>query len=95
MGFTGRPSTVGQWYNMREAAKILGTGRTRLYEKLRNLEIIDEDNNIIHFYLELNLFKVHVEQIPGHHRMNNYNMILTSQKGLEFLSDLLDKIGNV
>ena len=89
MGFTGRPSTEGDWLNMSEAAKELGTGRTRLYNFFRELEIINDLNEPMPKYIENGFLKVHITKVPGYDGLLDYNVLLVSPNSLNYFRDLL------
>jgi phage antirepressor YoqD-like protein len=94
MGFTGRPSTEVDWLSMREAAKELGTGRTRLYNSFRELEIINDLNEPMTKYIENGFLKVHTKKVSAslYHRLRDWNVLLVSPNSLNYFRDLLPQM---
>ncbi len=77
--------------NMNQAAKILGIGRNKLFQILRNHSILEEDNTPYQLYIDRDLFEVVAKQVlPGHSRNVRYEPVtLVTDKGLVFLHKFL------
>lgn len=74
------------WFDFKEAAKLIGIknfGRNKILELLRNVQILDENNQPYQRYVNQGLFKItvkHVEPIDL-----SFTVPLTSKKGIDFI----------
>jgi phage antirepressor YoqD-like protein len=74
---------------MNEAAKLLGTGRTRLMLALRYIKVLMEDNNPYQKYIDRGYFKVKVTCIERGGFSKNYPQTYVTAKGLTWLAEIL------
>jgi anti-repressor protein len=77
--------------NMNQAAKILGIGRNKLFQILREHSILEEDNTPYQSYIDRELFDVVAKQVfPSYSRKTKYEPVtLVTDKGLVFLHKFL------
>lgn len=78
-------------HSVEQAAKILGTGRNRLFEKLRDLDVLMDNNLPRQEQLDLGRFKV-VQQVfrkKGHQHSTMSCKTLVTGKGMTYLAKLL------
>jgi anti-repressor protein len=77
--------------NMNQAAKILGIGRNKLFQILREYSILEEDNTPYQAYIDRELFDVVAKQVlPSYSKKKKYEPVtLVTDKGLVFLHKFL------
>lgn len=80
---------------MNQTAKILGIGRNKLFQILRNLEILEDDNTPYQCYLDREYFDVTAKQVlPYSSKRTKYEPVtLVTDKGLLYLHKFLLKNG--
>ena len=93
-GINNNISPLETWYTMSQAAKLTGKmGRNKLYEFLRNEEILMHHNEPYQTYCDLGYFKL--EQVPKYNnkgRLYRYFPVLfVSPKGIDFIKKLIQK----
>ncbi len=74
---------------MAQAAKVLGTGRTRLFSFLRNRKILQNNNIPYQRYIERGYFKVVEKPITMGGKNRNYVQTVITPKGLDFVRTVL------
>ena len=76
-------------YTVSETAKLLGTGRNRLFEFLRLNGILRKNNEPYQYYIDVGYIEVKT------YKLNNLNRVKTqvyiTPKGLDFIKNLFDK----
>lgn len=75
-------------HDMKSVAKILGTGRNKLFERLRSLKILMDDNKPYQVYMDKGWFEVKTTT-----KFNNvFSVTLVTPKGLYELAEKLKDI---
>ncbi len=78
-------------HTMAEAAKILGTGRTRLFDWLRNNHVIDVHNQPLQRYIETGYFRVKERPYTRGDEREVYAQIFVTGKGMTWLAAQFNK----
>jgi prophage antirepressor-like protein len=77
--------------DMNNVAKDLGTGRTRLFEFLRNKGVLMANNVPYQRFMEAKYFVVKEKTVNIGQRKENYSQTFVTPKGIEYISKLLKK----
>jgi anti-repressor protein len=80
---------------MNQAAKIIGIGRNKLFEILRENSILEDDNTPYQTYIDRDLFDVVAKQIypPSCMKYRYEPVTLVTVKGLFYLHNFLLGLG--
>lgn len=82
-----KPNTAANYgHSMDVAAKMLGTGRIRLFRELRQRHILDQNNVPFQTYIQRGYFKVMTGQwLHPEIGMQYYAKTLVTNRGIEWL----------
>jgi len=78
------------WQTITEAANVLGIGRNNLFLKLRQMNILKQNNTPYQEYLDRGYFKVIDKPITIGEDVINKPLTLVNAKGIEYISKLLE-----
>lgn len=80
-----------EYKSITEFANVLGIGRNKLFDKLRNLGILKKDNTPYQEYLDRDYFKVIYVPVTIGLKVDNKPQTYIKPKGMEFISKLVEK----
>ena len=76
-------------HTVSEGAKILGTGQNRLFEILRNSNVLMPDNIPYQRYIDSGHFEIKVKSYKNKGESKSYTKTFITNKGLDYIKKLL------